>query len=134
MPEARPQESEVRFTVDDELFARINAAADLLDLSVAEWLALAARERLDRQATLIAAGIELDPRKIASLDILVSDLPFSVRARNCLGALSVTTVRDLVQLRRQDLLKAKNLGKGTLQEIEEAVTTLGLRLRQDQRR
>jgi len=75
------------------------------------------------------AGVEapLESR----LGMLVSDLRLSLRASNCLHEEGVKTLRDLVTRSREELLEVRNFGETTLQEIEEKLTELGLRLGMD---
>lgn len=54
------------------------------------------------------------------------DLDLSVRALNCLKAADVETLGDLVQFQKTDLLKFRNFGKKSLQELEELVRAKGL--------
>lgn len=54
------------------------------------------------------------------------DSNLSVRSRNCLKAAEIETVGDLVSLRREDLLKFRNLGRKSLQELTEFLEKLGL--------
>jgi len=62
------------------------------------------------------------------LGMLVSDLRLSGRAANCLHEEGVTTIRELVARTREELLGVRNFGENTLQEIEEKLQELGLRL------
>ena len=62
------------------------------------------------------------------LGMLVSDLKLSTRANNCLETEGITTLRDLVSRTRDDILDIQNAGETTLQEIEEKLADLGLRL------
>lgn len=75
------------------------------------------------------AGVEapLESR----LGMLVSDLRLSLRASNCLHEEGVKTLRDLVTRSREELLEVRNFGETTLQEIEEKLQELGLRLGMD---
>ncbi len=61
----------------------------------------------------------------------VEGLRLSVRAANCLRALGVGTVEELVTYRPEDLLRTRNLGATTLQEITRALANHGLRLGMD---
>lgn len=58
----------------------------------------------------------------------ISEFSLSVRSRNCLNNLGVTTVGELVRITDSALLKTKNLGRKSLQEIIDLLSTLGLRL------
>jgi DNA-directed RNA polymerase subunit alpha len=62
------------------------------------------------------------------LGMLISDLRLSLRASNCLHESGIETMRDLVSRSREELLEVRNFGETTLQEIEEKLSDLGLRL------
>ena len=65
------------------------------------------------------------------LGMLVSDLRLSLRANNCLHESGIERLRDLVSRSREELLDVRNFGESTLQEIEEKLAELGLRLGMD---
>ena len=54
-----------------------------------------------------------------------------VRTINCLKAESIFTIEKLVTYTETELLKTPNLGRKALNEIKEALTTMGLSLRPD---
>jgi DNA-directed RNA polymerase subunit alpha len=56
----------------------------------------------------------------------LTDLDLSVRALNCLKAADVETLGDLVSYERNDLLKFRNFGKKSLNELEDLVKTKNL--------
>ncbi len=58
----------------------------------------------------------------------VEELELSVRAANCLKTASIRTVADLVQKTESDLLKTKNFGKKSLNEIKAILGALDLSL------
>ena len=58
----------------------------------------------------------------------LADQDLSVRALNCLKAADVDTVGDLVKLHRNELLKFRNFGKKSLEEIKEKMEKLNLEL------
>jgi DNA-directed RNA polymerase subunit alpha len=62
------------------------------------------------------------------LGMLVSDLKLSLRANNCLHEEGIQTIRDLVVRSREELLEVRNFGETTLEEIEEKLAELGLKL------
>jgi len=53
-------------------------------------------------------------------------MDLSVRALNCLKAAEVSTLGQLVQFNKNDLLKFRNFGKKSLTEIEDLIKTKGL--------
>jgi DNA-directed RNA polymerase subunit alpha len=58
----------------------------------------------------------------------VSELELSVRAANCLKNANIKTIADLVQRTELEMLKTKNFGKKSLNEIKEILTEMGLGL------
>ena len=56
----------------------------------------------------------------------IEDLELSVRATNCLHSANVVTVGELVQKTENDMLKTKNFGKKSLDEIREVLLSMGL--------
>ena len=56
----------------------------------------------------------------------LSDLNLSVRALNCLKAANVETLGELVEHNKNDLLKFRNFGKKSLNELEELLEGLNL--------
>jgi len=85
------------------------------------------------------AGIEVveeDKRGIApelaeKLAMSIEELDLSVRARNCLEAVHLKTVGDLVTKTGAELLKVRNFGKTSLAEVEGKLAELGLSLGMD---
>lgn len=63
-----------------------------------------------------------------TLNTPISDLNLSVRANNCLEAVRVQTLRDLVQLTEADLLRFRSFGKTSLHEVQRKLAERGLRL------
>ncbi|MBZ5669656.1 MAG: DNA-directed RNA polymerase subunit alpha [Acidobacteriia bacterium] len=63
-----------------------------------------------------------------NLDRSVEELELSVRSYNCLKNASITTIRELVQKTEQEMLKTKNFGRKSLNEIKEILTAMGLSL------
>jgi DNA-directed RNA polymerase subunit alpha len=58
----------------------------------------------------------------------VDELELSVRASNCLKTANIRTIADLVQRSEQELLKTKNFGKKSLNEIKTILGEMGLHL------
>jgi len=65
--------------------------------------------------------------KVAELTI--DELDLSVRAFNCLKRAGINTVAELVQKNQEDMMKVRNLGKKSLEEVEQKLALLGLALR-----
>jgi len=62
------------------------------------------------------------------LDRSVEELELSVRSYNCLKNANITTIRELVQKSEQEMLKTKNFGRKSLNEIKEILAAMGLSL------
>jgi DNA-directed RNA polymerase subunit alpha len=58
----------------------------------------------------------------------VNELELSVRAANCLKNANIKTIADLVQKTEADMLRTKNFGKKSLNEIKEILAEMGLSL------
>lgn len=63
-----------------------------------------------------------------NLNKSVDDLELSVRAFNCLKAAGIKTIRDLVLKTEPEMLKYRNFGRKSLNEIKELLTKLNLSL------
>jgi DNA-directed RNA polymerase subunit alpha len=63
-----------------------------------------------------------------NLDRSVEELELSVRSYNCLKNANISTIRDLVQRTEQEMLKTKNFGRKSLNEIKEILAAMGLSL------
>jgi DNA-directed RNA polymerase subunit alpha len=58
----------------------------------------------------------------------IEDLELSVRAYNCLKSAGINLIVELIQKTENELLKTKNFGKRSLDEIKEVLTRQGLKL------
>ncbi len=68
-----------------------------------------------------------DPR-MEHLDRSVEELELSVRSYNCLKNANIQTIRELVQKTESEMLRTKNFGRKSLNEIKEILTKMGLAL------
>ncbi|MBN2506921.1 MAG: DNA-directed RNA polymerase subunit alpha [Verrucomicrobia bacterium] len=62
------------------------------------------------------------------LNMSVNEIELSVRAANCLNNANITTVGQLAMKTEQEMLKYRNFGKKSLNEIKDKLATLGLSL------
>ena len=62
------------------------------------------------------------------LDKSVEELELSVRSYNCLKNASIRTIRELVQKTEPEMLKTKNFGRKSLNEIKDILASMGLSL------
>jgi len=86
----------------------------------------------EKVLTIIEKPVELDNFDDNSLHIRETlmmklvDMGLSVRALNCLKSAEVETMADLVSFRKPELLKFKNFGKKSMDELDELVRSKGL--------
>ncbi|MCC7031960.1 MAG: DNA-directed RNA polymerase subunit alpha [Acidobacteria bacterium] len=78
------------------------------------------------------ADVATEPARLGvaneHLDKSVEELELSVRSYNCLKNANIRTIRELVQKSETDMLKTKNFGRKSLNEIKEILQTMGLSL------
>ena len=72
--------------------------------------------------------VESDNQKNQVLDTVIEDLDFSVRTYNCLKRAGINTIDDLVARTEEDMMKVRNLGKKSLEEVIQKLDELGLSL------
>ena len=65
------------------------------------------------------------------LDMTIEDLDLSVRSFNCLKRANINTVADLVDKTEDDMMKVRNLGRKSLEEVKKKLEELGLSLREN---
>ena len=70
--------------------------------------------------------------KVKLLETSIEDMELSPRSSNCLKRANINTIDDLVKKSREDMLKVRNLGSKSLEEIIFKLETLGLSLRPDE--
>lgn len=66
------------------------------------------------------------------LEMTIEELEFSVRSFNCLKRANINTVEDLTNCTEADMMKVRNLGKKSLEEVKQKLQSLGLDLKQDE--
>lgn len=65
------------------------------------------------------------------LETTIEELDLSVRSFNCLKRASINTVEDLINKTEDDMMKVRNLGRKSLEEVIAKLASLGLSLRDD---
>lgn len=65
-------------------------------------------------------------------EMTIEELDLSVRAYNCLKRANINTVAELIQRNEEDMMKVRNLGKKSLEEVEQKLAALGLGLRRSE--
>ena len=69
-----------------------------------------------------------DNSKDKILEMTIEDLDLSVRSFNCLKRAGINTVDDLINKSPEDMMKVRNLGKKSFDEVREKLISLGLDL------
>lgn len=84
---------------------------------------------LTDQVMPVAFANQEDDKKEKVLEMTIEELDLSVRAYNCLKRAGINTVAELVQRNQEDMMKVRNLGRKSLEEVEQKLDALGLALR-----
>lgn len=71
-------------------------------------------------------------KKEKVLEMTIEELDLSVRAYNCLKRAGINTVEDLINRTEDDMIKVRNLGRKSLDEVIGKLNALGLALRKEE--
>jgi len=66
------------------------------------------------------------------LEMTIEELDMSVRSFNCLKRAGIDTVEDLINRTEDDMMKVRNLGKKSLEEVIQKLHSLGLDLKKEE--
>ncbi len=72
-----------------------------------------------------------DGGKEKALEMTIEELDLSVRSFNCLKRAGINTVEDLISKSEDDMMKVRNLGRKSLEEVVWKLASLGFSLRKD---
>ncbi len=67
-----------------------------------------------------------------ALDMTIDELDLSVRSYNCLKRAGINSVQELAQLDEADLMRVRNLGKKSMDEVRAKLAGLGLKLKNNE--
>ena len=111
-------------------------------INATEAISLAAKVLNDHFTLLVelsdeARGIETmverqETIKEKVLEMTIEELDLSVRSFNCLKRAGIDNVEDLINRTEEDMIKVKNLGKKSLEEVIAKLASLGLELRKEE--
>lgn len=73
-----------------------------------------------------------DNGKEKVLEMTIEELDLSVRSFNCLKRAGINTVEDLINKSEEDMMKVRNLGRKSLDEVVAKLESLGFDLRKDE--
>lgn len=136
----------VNYTVEN---TRVGQQTDLDKLTLEVWsngtitpeeaVSLAARNLIERFKLFVGLTDKIEENTVAPdkksdersriLDMPIEELELSVRSYNCLKRAAINTVEDLIQRTEEDMIKVRNLGKKSLEEVDAKLSELGLSLR-----
>jgi DNA-directed RNA polymerase subunit alpha len=72
-----------------------------------------------------------DDKKEKVLEMTIEELELSVRSYNCLKRAGINTVQELCSKTEEEMMKVRNLGRKSLEEVQEKLEDLGLSLRKE---
>lgn len=81
------------------------------------------------------SGVWTPPKEAGKekvLEMTIEELELSVRSFNCLKRAGINTVEDLINRTQEDMMKVRNLGKKSLDEVIQKLDFLGLTLKRDE--
>ena len=83
-----------------------------------------------KNAEILVERPEVKKEKV--LEMTIEELDLSVRSFNCLKRAGIDTVEDLTNRTEEDMIKVRNLGKKSLEEVIQKLHSLGLDLRKEE--
>lgn len=84
---------------------------------------------LTKESSDIATVVDKpNERRSTQLDMTIEELDLSVRSFNCLKRAGINTVEDLVNKTEDDMMKVRNLGRKSLEEVLNKLTAMELTL------
>ena len=135
----------VNYTVED---TRLGQVTDYDKLTMEVWTdgTISAKEALSQAANLLNEHLKLfvdlseeasiaevlvekdDKGKEKILEMTIEELDLSVRSFNCLKRAGINTVDDLINKSEEEMMKVRNLGKKSFDEVKEKLQSLGFDL------
>lgn len=138
----------VNYTVEN---TRVGQITDYDKLSLEAWTdgSISAQEAVSLGAKILTDHLDLfvdlseearetetmivknDDSKTKILEMTIEELDLSVRSFNCLKRASINTVEDLTNRSEEDMMRVRNLGRKSLDEVVAKLASLDLTLRKD---
>ena len=135
----------VNYTVED---TRLGQITDYDKLTLEVWTdgTISAKEAISQAANLLNEHLKLfidlseeaglaevlvekdEKGKEKILEMTIEDLDLSVRSFNCLKRAGINTVDDLINKSEEEMMKVRNLGKKSFDEVKEKLQSLGFDL------
>jgi DNA-directed RNA polymerase subunit alpha len=73
-----------------------------------------------------------EDKKEKVLEMTIEELDLSVRSYNCLKRAGINTVQELTQKTEEEMMKVRNLGRKSLEEVQQKLEALNLSLKQNE--
>jgi DNA-directed RNA polymerase subunit alpha len=105
----------------------ISSSAKILDDHLKLFIGLT--EEITDEVTMVEKEEE---EKDKVLEMTIEELDLSVRSYNCLKRAGINTVEELTQRSEEDMMKVRNLGRKSLEEVKNKLIELGLSLRESE--
>ena len=135
----------VNYQVED---TRLGQVTDYDKLTLEVWTngVISAKEAISQAANLLIEHLKLfgelsdessiteimvekdDKGKEKILEMTIEELDLSVRSFNCLKRAGINTVDDLINKSEEEMMKVRNLGKKSFDEVKEKLQSLGFDL------
>lgn len=138
----------VNYTVDN---TRVGQITDYDKLTLEVWTdgTISAKEAVSLAAKILNEHLNLfvdlsdatytellvetkDDSKETVLEMTIEELDLSVRSFNCLKRAGINTVKDLISKSEEEMMKVRNLGKKSLEEVRNKLISLGFNLTSDE--
>ena len=140
--------SRVNFTVEN---TRVGQSTDFDKLSLDVWTdgSIGPKEAISLGAKILTEHLNIfvgltdeaqtaeimvekeEDQKEKVLEMSIEELDLSVRSYNCLKRAGINSVQELIDKTEQDMMKVRNLGRKSLDEVKNKLDDLGLALRQE---
>ena len=139
----------VNYSVEN---TRVGQITDFDKLTMEVWTdgTISAKEALSQSANLLKDHLTLfidlsdeplpetlmvekdDKGKEKILEMTIEELDLSVRSFNCLKRAGINTVNDLIEKSEEEMMKVRNLGKKSFDEVREKLSSLGFQMMREE--
>ena len=106
----------------------VGLAAKLMKDHLQIFINIDEEEEEETESAVVEVSDEEKGALYEKLGKSVDEMELSVRSYNCLKNANIRTIRELVQKSEGEMLKTKNFGRKSLNEIKEILTSMGLSL------
>lgn len=89
-------------------------------------------ETVDGMNSIAVMESKKEDENTKKLEMIIEDLDLSVRSFNCLKRAGINTVGDLTKKSKEDMIKVRNMGSKSIEEVVKKLEELGFKLRDDE--